>query len=243
VQGLAEDAVLEGLSSLTMESAGVVDVYTTPEQLGEELVTLTLLPRSRWQTLLNLETIHQRNKPKEPPKAPEKVPFFLPTLPGVEHRFAIDEKKAASQDDKASSGQKSKDSRRLDLDAADLESEFYRKLRADDNAGDYETFFNYVKALSPAGIDLELRSLTSTSALLSFLHALTGRLRTHRDFEAVQTFLAVFLRLHGEELAQGSSELSEALEVLLEVQRTESEGILDLISSSLGTLSFVRDTI
>jgi Utp21 specific WD40 associated putative domain len=78
VQGLAEDAgmfntfnspeacyrstfktkVLEGLSSLTMESAGVVDVYTTPEQLGEELVTLTLLPRSRWQTLLNLETIH-----------------------------------------------------------------------------------------------------------------------------------------------------------------------------------------
>ncbi|KAF9511143.1 hypothetical protein BS47DRAFT_1470832 [Hydnum rufescens UP504] len=242
VQGLAEDAVLEGLSSLTMESAGVVDVYTTPEQLGEELVTLTLLPRSRWQTLLNLETIHQRNKPKEPPKAPEKVPFFLPTLPGVEHRFAIDEK-TASRDDKASSGEKKKDSHRLDLDAADLESEFYRKLRVEDNAGDYETFFNYVKALSPAAIDLELRSLTSTSALLSFLRALTGRLRTHRDFEAVQTFLAVFLRLHGEELAQGDSKLSEALEVLLEVQRTESEGILDLISSSLGTLSFVRDTI
>jgi U3 small nucleolar RNA-associated protein 21 len=198
------------------------------------------------------------------------VPFFLPTLPGVEHRFAIDEK-AASQDDTAGSRQKTKDSRRLDLDAADLESEFYRKLGAEDNAGDCtccssyvlvvrsvcvmfiltglglrvtdETFFNYVKALSPAAIDLELRSLTSTSALLSFLQALTGRVRTHRDFEAVQTFLAVFLRLHGEELAQGDSELSEALEVLLEVQRTESEGILDLISSSLGTLSFVRDTI
>ena len=106
-----------------------------------------------------------------------------------------------------------------------------------------ETFFNYVKALSPAAIDLELRSLTSITALLAFLHALTGRLRTHRDFEAVQTFLAVFLRLHGDVLAQGDSELLEALDVLMEVQRTESERILDLISSSLGTLSFVRDTI
>jgi hypothetical protein len=33
------------------------DIYTTPDQLSEELLTLTLLPRSKWQTLLNLETI------------------------------------------------------------------------------------------------------------------------------------------------------------------------------------------
>jgi hypothetical protein len=79
VQGLAEDAgmfytfelpraphgltlkiriALEGLSSLSLDNGGALDVYATPEQLGEELVTLTLLPRSRWQTLLNLETIH-----------------------------------------------------------------------------------------------------------------------------------------------------------------------------------------
>jgi U3 small nucleolar RNA-associated protein 21 len=33
------------------------DIYTTPEQLTEGLLTLSLIPRSRWQTLLNLETI------------------------------------------------------------------------------------------------------------------------------------------------------------------------------------------
>lgn len=33
------------------------DVFSTPPQLDGELVTLTLLPRSRWQTLLNLEVI------------------------------------------------------------------------------------------------------------------------------------------------------------------------------------------
>ncbi len=32
------------------------DIYTTPDQL-EGLLTLSLMPRSRWQTLLNLETI------------------------------------------------------------------------------------------------------------------------------------------------------------------------------------------
>ena len=37
-----------------------LDVYSTPEQLGDELITLTLLPRSRWQTLLNLEVISVR---------------------------------------------------------------------------------------------------------------------------------------------------------------------------------------
>lgn len=31
--------------------------YTTPDQLSDELLTLSLMPRSRWQTLLNLETI------------------------------------------------------------------------------------------------------------------------------------------------------------------------------------------
>ena len=34
-----------------------IQPYTTPDQLSEELLTLSLMPRSRWQTLLNLETI------------------------------------------------------------------------------------------------------------------------------------------------------------------------------------------
>jgi U3 small nucleolar RNA-associated protein 21 len=56
-------------------------------QLESSLVTLTLMPRHKWQTLINLETITARNKPKEAPKAPEAAPFFLPTLPGTETRY------------------------------------------------------------------------------------------------------------------------------------------------------------
>lgn len=33
------------------------DIYTTPDQIAEEMMTLSLVPRSKWQTLLNLDTI------------------------------------------------------------------------------------------------------------------------------------------------------------------------------------------
>jgi hypothetical protein len=73
MQGLAEDegrrlfrvfysflptffSDLAGLSALTVSDVPI-DVFSTPPQLDGELITLTLLPRSRWQTLLNLEVI------------------------------------------------------------------------------------------------------------------------------------------------------------------------------------------
>lgn len=50
---------LEALTGLTIEDRPV-DVFSTPPQLDGDLVTLTLLPRSRWQTLLNIEVIQVR---------------------------------------------------------------------------------------------------------------------------------------------------------------------------------------
>ena len=47
---------LEALSLLTAQEE-TVDVFSTPPQLDGNLITLTLLPRTRWQTLLNLEVI------------------------------------------------------------------------------------------------------------------------------------------------------------------------------------------
>ncbi|EJU00815.1 Utp21-domain-containing protein [Dacryopinax primogenitus] len=227
MQGVDE---AEGLEALEGEILPPSDIYATPQQLADGLVTLTLLPHSRWQTLLNLETIQQRNKPKEPPKPPEKAPFFLPTLPGTEQRFALD----AQAPDKGTG--------KMHLNRgvlASVESEFVRKLLEEDNNGKYELFFNYVKALSPAAIDLELRSLSSTKHLVLFIHALTQRLSTHRDFEAVQTFVDVFLRIHGDVLIV-NEETMGPLQELAEVQKRESERVLELITSSLGTLSFVR---
>ncbi|KAF8635533.1 hypothetical protein AX17_003916 [Amanita inopinata Kibby_2008] len=230
---VGDNETLEGLSALTMQDQPV-DIFSTPPQLDGELVTLTLLPRSRWQTLLNLEVIQQRNKPKEPPKAPEKAPFFLPTLPGVETRFAVQAKEPQKET--------KKETRRLEKAAAHVENVFYKNLVAEDVSGDYENFFSYMKTLSPAALDLEIRSLVSLDAIQAFINALTQRLLSHRDFEAVQAFQSVFLRMHGEVLI-GNMELRQRLERLEAVQRKESQRVVELLSSSLGTLGFVRDIL
>ncbi|GLD95882.1 hypothetical protein PINS_up004560 [Pythium insidiosum] len=47
--------------------------------LDASLITLSTAPRAFWETLFHLELIKKRNKPIEPPKAPEKAPFFLQT--------------------------------------------------------------------------------------------------------------------------------------------------------------------
>jgi U3 small nucleolar RNA-associated protein 21 len=105
-----------------------------------------------------------------------------------------------------------------------------------------EAFFSYAKMLSPAALDLELRSLMTLDILGLFLNALTQRLQSHRDFEAVQAMQNVFLRMHGDVLI-ANSELNSGLDRLVEVQRKESQRVLELITSSLGTLGFVRDTL
>ncbi|KAF5389950.1 hypothetical protein D9757_003621 [Collybiopsis confluens] len=232
MQGVAEDEALDSLNPLE-GNAAQPDVFSTPPRLDGDLITLTLLPRTKWQTLLNLEVIQQRNKPKEPPKAPEKAPFFLPTLPGVETRFVTETQKDVTLQ---------KSSRRLKEAGGNTESVFMQCLGEEDTDGDYEAFFTLTKALSPAALDLEIRSLVTLDHLRTFLNSLTQRLLSHQDFEAVQAFLNVFLRLHADTIIS-NSELHSDLERLMTVQRSESQRILELIASSLGALGFVRDTL
>ena len=66
------------------DAAATNEVFKSPEQISSELVTLSLLPNSRWQHLLQIDIIKQRNKPKEPIKVPKQAPFFLPTIPNLE---------------------------------------------------------------------------------------------------------------------------------------------------------------
>lgn len=231
LQGYSDEGALDELVPLARPPT-TVDVFSAPPQLQGDLVTLTLLPRSRWQTLINLDVIQQRNRPKEPPKAPEKAPFFLPTLPGVEPRFAPQ----PTAEPELTTGRRPKN-----LTAAS-QSVFQEKLAAEQIEGSFENFFAFAKTLSPAALDLELRSLTTVDNRKSFLLALKRRLSSHRDFEAVQALQKVFLAMYANELI-ADPELVEEMQELLQVQKKESDKILELIASSLGTLGFVKDSL
>ncbi|XP_071586251.1 WD repeat-containing protein 36 isoform X1 [Heliangelus exortis] len=71
--------------------------YVSPEQLGEQLVTLSSLPESRWKNLLSLDVIKKRNKPREPPKVPKSAPFFIPTVPGLIPQYVAPEEENDTQ--------------------------------------------------------------------------------------------------------------------------------------------------
>ncbi|ORX40070.1 putative WD-repeat protein [Kockovaella imperatae] len=206
------------------------DIYTSPEQLTEGLLTLSLMPRSRWQTLLNLDTIRARNKPKEPPKAPEKAPFFLPTVAGLETRFDL----SSAQPDEASSS-----TQKISTFGSFIDSDFTRRLMLEPEDSNYSAFFEFAKALSPSALDLEIRSLSSIEHLSRFLHALTARLKSHRDFEAVQALLSVLLTVSAD-LLIANEELCDQLVTLREEQGKESARLRELVGYTMGTLSFLR---
>ena len=197
----------------------------TIEPLSSDLVTLSFMPRSKWQTLLNLDTIRARNKPKEPPKAPEAAPFFLPTLPGLETRFDIGEK--ATEPAANMSG----------VRLSDFESEFTRRLSTVET--DQSSFFDYMKALPPSALDLEIRSIISLEHLGAMIRVLLAQLQSHQDFEAMQAILSVFLAVHADVLL-ANEELRPGLARLKAAQEKESGRLLELVSYALGTLSFLR---
>ncbi|KAL8828254.1 MAG: hypothetical protein Q9170_006682 [Blastenia crenularia] len=80
-QGLLSAAFEEDEEQIDdIETLQIEDSQATIDTISKGLLTLSLVPKARWQTLLHLQTIKARNKPTEPPKAPEKAPFFLPSL-------------------------------------------------------------------------------------------------------------------------------------------------------------------
>ena len=109
------------------------------DQLSAEMMTLSLVPRSRWQTLLHLDLIKQRNKPTEAPKAPEKAPFFLPSTSGGAPALAGDP--ATGKDSGDDGGQ----SRITRFDRKRMEQAFTKKLQSGAASGNCKNFsFHFI---------------------------------------------------------------------------------------------------
>ncbi|EGX94746.1 WD repeat containing protein 36 [Cordyceps militaris CM01] len=218
VSGEGNEGMLEGAFEDEEEDVDAV-VAPTVEQLSSDMTTLSLVPKSRWQTLLHLDLIKERNKPKEAPKAPEKAPFFLPS---AGNNQTLTEK---DQQDGTDDGSRSRITK---LEQARLEEVFSSKLQLGVESGNYEVFIDHLKRLSPSSADLELRSLSigsgsdDTNELLHFIRALTYRLKSRRDYELNQAWMTVFLRLHFD-LVLGSAPLLSVLQEWKTQQEQEAK--------------------
>lgn len=205
-----------------------------------------------------LTTSQERNRPKEAPKAPEKAPFFLPSLQESQTSQANGATEAGAIESALASLSQRSDAERSRVSKYELgtigslESSITRLLRLGHDSGNFDSLIEHLKGLSPARADLEIRSLAprvvdGMSELSKFVDALTMRLKSRRDFELVNAWMAVFLRIHADMVGTCSQRdeleyrmLREALVSWADEQQQEGKRLAGLVGYCRGIVGFLR---
>lgn len=221
---------------LQLNVMGEIDVEKSVAQLDTSLLTLSLVPQSRWQTLLNLETIRQRNKPIQPPQKPKAAPFFLGSLAPSGMNASGMAVQEASPELAVMDAEKSRISRLTSLQPGESRVSTY--LETFDSDKNVDDLITYMTALSPSAADLAIRSLDMQEMPL-FVRALTLRLQQRRDFELVNTWMAVFLKLHGEFVA-GVEEVKLAVIEYQQAMQGEEDRLGRSVGWAKGVVEFLR---
>ncbi|KAL9001588.1 MAG: hypothetical protein Q9188_005446 [Gyalolechia gomerana] len=256
-QGLLDAAFEEAEDEMEDdEDLPIQDTPSTIDAISKDLLSLSLVPKAWWQTLLHLETIKARNKPIEPSKAPEKAPFFLPSLASGDLQTAptINGTSAPTPPTRSNNTTNSSLPRisRPSLSAT-TRSQFTTLLHAfitsstqqQQEEADPSPLLTHLSTLGPSAADTEIRSLATLDEMTAFIEALTARLRQKRDYELVQTWMSVFLKCHGGEIVGGEdvgvkAELREALVEWREEQTREGKRLGELVGYCSGVLGWLR---
>lgn len=212
-----------------------IDLEQSVAQLDASLLTLSLQPQSRWQTLLNLDIVRQRNKPIQPPQKPKAAPFFLGSSlsNGANPTDAVN-----AQEIEVSEVEKSRIARLTSLQPVKSVMATHLETFAEDQEPD--NIIEYMTGLSPSAADLVIRSL-SMEEMPTFVHALTRRLQQRRDFELVNTWMAVFLKLHSEFVA-GLADVRQAVIDYQLAMNSEDERLSQSVGWARGVVEFLRST-
>ena len=99
----------------------------------------------------------------------------------------------------------------------------------------------------PSAIDLEIRSLSlegggSVSLMCQFLDILKVGIESNANFEAVQAYLGLFLKVHGDMLTS-EEELIEVVNQIKELQETKWNLLQVEIDNCLCLVSFFKSSI
>lgn len=182
--------------------------------------------------------------------------------PAAENNGAANGADEEEEDFKITGAERSRIARLQRVEGSSFQaSSFTKLLHSAGQSQDFTPFIEYLKSLSPAKADLEIRSLDprnregAENELAIFVQALTARLKQKLDFELVNTWMAVFLRLHGDTIEAVTASPTdigddEAVNVNLPLQNAlsewkveqEREGkrLADLVSYCRGIVGFLR---
>ncbi|CAI4935633.1 CGH_1_HP_G0136470.mRNA.1.CDS.1 [Saccharomyces cerevisiae] len=250
------DSMLSGaLESNGGEDLNDIDfnTYTSLEQIDKELLTLSIGPRSKMNTLLHLDVIRKRSKPKEAPKKSEKLPFFLQlsgekvgdeasVREGIAHETPEEihrrDQEAQKKLDAEEQMNKFKVTGRLGF-----ESHFTKQLREGSQSKDYSSLLATLINFSPAAVDLEIRSLNSFEPfdeIVWFIDALTQGLKINKNFELYETFMSLLFKAHGDVIHANNKnqDIATALQNWEDVHKKEDR-LDDLVKFCMGVATFV----
>lgn len=229
LEGALEGDEIQGLNESVLD--------TDLKQLDSSLVTMSLGPKTKYNTLLHLDVIKQRSKPKEAPKKPEQAPFFLSLKGEIVGDKAIEDEggKKVFFNGEDSVAQPEDDSKLLDFKndgTQNFESDFTRLLREGSESNDYQKFLDYVVNLPPSTTDLEIRSLNGfppLTEMTNFIKALTQGLSTNKNYEIYQVLYTMFLKNHGDVVYNYDDEnLMESLNAFNNVNKVKEETLNEL---------------
>lgn len=238
--------MLEGaLEAPDAEDVDLEHIYQTKDQISEDLLTLALGPRTKYQTILHLDTIKKRNKPKEAVKKPTQTPFFL-SLSGE----AVGDRAIEAENGTSSSkpiNTLNEDGSRLLLlrngDEHNFESKFTRLLREGASAEDFTEFLAFLCTTTPSTIDLEIRALNSfppLTEMTNFARALTAGLQSNTNFDLYQAIIGLFLKHHGDVINSNAEEdLRQAIDVMEKENASQGERLDELVKYCSGVLDFL----
>lgn len=241
--------IIDGALDNEAEEDVDMQTHTSASQIDNSLITLALQPREKASMLVNMESIKQRNKPKEPAKKPEKAPFFL-SLRGeaVGDRALVAE--LGEQQNNSMDTEEQTDSKLLRYnpnDTAFFESKFTKLLKSGAENDKFDEFLQYLVAETPSNIDLEVKSLNTLppyDEVVAFVRALSFGLKTNENYDLYQAIFNIFIRNHGDLVrsAHDSEELKLALSewhFLNSERATKIDGIFKYCSGIVNFLSNV----
>lgn len=252
VSGDGGSTVLDGaLMEDDLDDVTSTQNYVSSNQIDDSLVTLSLGPREKYNTLLHLDIIKQRNKPKEAPKRPEKAPFFL-SLSG---EAVGDRASVAENENKDGSSSGPSNGNAMDESGSKLhklksegnvsfESLFTKLLREGNETNDYSNFLRYLVDASPSTTDLEIRSLNSfppLNEMANFVNALCQGLRNNDNYDLYQAIFSLYVKNHGDVIHnfKDDEDLQDALQHWSELNDNSKDRMDELVKYSSAVINFL----
>ncbi|KAG0564859.1 hypothetical protein M758_8G142100 [Ceratodon purpureus] len=245
-----EVAAVEVSTRGTMDIDGEIPAMKGPSI--PHLVTLTLLPKTQWKGLINLDIIKVRNKPIAPPKKPEKAPFFLPTMPTLSgDPIFIAPGEDGLNKSAVEGGSKTVSRGSGKSEHVDFQSVFLELLYSCAESKNYTSLVDHLKSISPSEVDATLRmmqivdedasahpeELQEISMVMDFLLA---ELVMMQNFQFIQALLQVFLKVHADTIVSQDA-LKEKARSLWEQQRKTWQRLDNTFQKVRCTVNFVSN--